>query len=607
MIMHLVKALVLIYLVVLSIQLYSVAFPSSCQHEKSLNQGGAFQKVILSNYQKSCLAPAWTIEDSLFDVSLDVGNKEIVKDVWTKSGISIKTAMRERISFSLPINATILTRQSLSGWFRFSLSPSSVSANHVRPFILKVSLGEKRAINRDPRVRNLLDLEDERTRVNPSDYVGGDDVHALHFKHMYYPINVRFANMFLTVDPATMRSLGISLNTKTPKIVPTAENRLTDLLYSPLLWIDDLSMTQGHYIPLQKPSTDTLILSFDFDYAPTSFFTFWCKNMLRSTLDALKQTGVLNESIIDELKAWLSEDRLYIMFVTQIVAWLHLAFEFLAFRNDYQFFKGRKSYKGISASSLIFGFGRSVVLFLYLHDSGTSWIVLLTILKDIIYDAWKLKKVLRPTILLEYNGSWFPFCIKLRDLSACGDFGEKETARYDSIAISHGSLCLYPLVVGFGLYYLKTYAYKSWYSWIISTLVDCTYMFGFLSLVPQVYINYKLKSVAHLPMRAFMYKIFNTFVDDIFAFIVKMPLKHKIMTLRDDAIFLIFLYQWWIYPADKSRSNEFGFQYDEDSKILEDTLTLLAASNLEGENSVQQNSCSDRGKSLTVSIPPPSE
>lgn len=58
-----------------------------------------------------------------------------------------------------------------------------------------------------------------------------------------------------------------------------------------------------------------------------------------------------------------------------------------------------------------------------------------------------------------------------------------------------------------------------------------------------------------------MYKIFVTFIDDAYSFMVQMPLKHKIMTLRDDVVFLGFLYQWWIYPADTSRPNEFGFLY----------------------------------------------
>ena len=33
------------------------------------------------------------------------------------------------------------------------------------------------------------------------------------------------------------------------------------------------------------------------------------------------------------------------------------------------------------------------------------------------------------------------------------------------------------------------------------------YLFGFLFMLPQLFVNYKLKSVAHLPWRAFMYKV----------------------------------------------------------------------------------------------------
>ena len=86
-------------------------------------------------------------------------------------------------------------------------------------------------------------------------------------------------------------------------------------------------------------------------------------------------------------------------------------------------------------------------------------------------------------------------------------------------------------------------------------------------MTPQLYINYKLQSVAHLPVKVFMYKIFNTFIDDVFAFVVKMPLKHRLMTLRDDAVFLVFLYQWWTYRVDTTRPNEYGFAFNKDDAV----------------------------------------
>ena len=81
-------------------------------------------------------------------------------------------------------------------------------------------------------------------------------------------------------------------------------------------------------------------------------------------------------------------------------------------------------------------------------------------------------------------------------------------------------------------------------------------------MTPQLFINYKLKSVAHLPWRMMTYKALNTFIDDIFAFVIKMPTMYRLGCFRDDIVFFIFLYQRYIYKEDKSRVNEFGFSGD---------------------------------------------
>ena len=40
-----------------------------------------------------------------------------------------------------------------------------------------------------------------------------------------------------------------------------------------------------------------------------------------------------------------------------------------------------------------------------------------------------------------------------------------------------------------------------------------------------------------------MYKAFNTFIDDLFAFIITMPTAHRVACFRDDVVFVIYLYQ----------------------------------------------------------------
>jgi hypothetical protein len=108
--------------------------------------------------------------------------------------------------------------------------------------------------------------------------------------------------------------------------------------------------------------------------------------------------------------------------------------------------------------------------------------------------------------------------------------------------------------------------------------------------VPSLYINYRLKSVAHMPGRAMAYKFLNTFIDDLFAFTIKMPFLHRLATLRDDVIFFVYIYQAWAYKVDHTRVNEFGQGGDEESveeKVAANPLTSPADAKATGKESVE--------------------
>lgn len=68
-----------------------------------------------------------------------------------------------------------------------------------------------------------------------------------------------------------------------------------------------------------------------------------------------------------------------------------------------------------------------------------------------------------------------------------------------------------------------------------------------------------------------MYKALNTFVDDLFAFVITMPTMHRLSCLRDDVVFLVYLYQRYQYGVDKKRANEFGQVEDEDASTEPET------------------------------------
>lgn len=55
-------------------------------------------------------------------------------------------------------------------------------------------------------------------------------------------------------------------------------------------------------------------------------------------------------------------------------------------------------------------------------------------------------------------------------------------------------------------------------------------------MTPQLYLNFKLKSVDHLNWRGLIYRFMTTFIDDLFALMITMPPLRRIMYFRDGNI-----------------------------------------------------------------------
>lgn len=259
--------------------------------------------------------------------------------------------------------------------------------------------------------------------------------------------------------------------------------------------------------------------------------------------------GTAVEDEADEVKRMFIETNPWLLGVTMVVTLLHTVFDFLAFKNDITFWKNKKSVEGISVRTMFINFVCQIIIFLYLMDNDTSWVILISAGIGLAIEAWKIQKA----VIVGWDRTkWIPLTFKDRATYA------SKTKEYDMIAMQYLSYVAYPLIIGYAIYSLIYNTHKSWYSWVLSSLTGCVYTFGFIMMCPQLFINYKLKSVAHLPWKTFMYKALNTFIDDLFAFIIKMPTLHRLSCFRDDIIFLIYLYQRWIYPTDYSRVNEFG-------------------------------------------------
>ncbi|KAF7840199.1 cleft lip and palate transmembrane protein 1-like protein [Senna tora] len=324
--------------------------------------------------------------------------------------------------------------------------------------------------------------------------------------------------------------------------------------YYPTVFFNEFWLLRDKLIAINETVTE---LPLNLEVGPISMTKWQLFLQIDQSFQIHRSYGSMIEGEGDELKRVFLEGNPYLLAITMVVSLLHSVFDFLAFKNDIQFWNKNKSMEGLSAKSVVVSFISQLIVFLYLLDNDTSWMILASSGIGCIIEFWKIGKAMH--IEIDRTGR-IPM-LKFRDRES---YVRNKTKEYDDIAMKYLSYVLFFLAVCFSIYSLKYDRHKSWYSWILSSLTSCVYMFGFIMMCPQLFINYKLKSVAHLPWRQMTYKFLNTIIDDLFAFVIKMPTLHRLSVFRDDVIFLIYLYQRWIYPVDKKRVNEFGFGGEDD-------------------------------------------
>jgi Cleft lip and palate transmembrane protein 1 (CLPTM1) len=113
----------------------------------------------------------------------------------------------------------------------------------------------------------------------------------------------------------------------------------------------------------------------------------------------------------------------------------------------------------------------------------------------LLVEVWKVFKALKYEVY-RVPGSMIPR-IRLQEDAQEISEQESETKKYDELAYRYLSWLAYPLLAGYAIYSLYYDEHKSWYSYVLKTLVGFVYMFGFITMTPQLFINYKLKSVSY--------------------------------------------------------------------------------------------------------------
>jgi len=348
--------------------------------------------------------------------------------------------------------------------------------------------------------------------------------------------------------------------------------------YKPILWVNDYWNLNRDYQPI---NTSTPQLNISITFQPITMFKWqmYSAQQLRNRFNVLGNLMGEEEDDQDQdsVKEAFLETNIYLLVLTFVVSIVHSIFEFLAFKNDIQFWNKKKGVEGLSVRSVFFNVFQNLIVVLYVFDNDTNFVIRMSTFVGLGIEIWKVTKV--QDVSFDFENKLFGLIprIQLEDKKDYEDSGTKE---FDRMAFKYLGMLCFPLAFCYCIYSVIYNEHKGWYSFILGSMYGFLLTFGFIMMTPQLFINYKLKSVAHMPWRMMTYKALNTFIDDIFAFVIKMPTMYRIGCFRDDIVFFIFLYQRYIYKEDKSRVNEFGFsgdmleEKDETTQEIGDTKAL---------------------------------
>lgn len=282
---------------------------------------------------------------------------------------------------------------------------------------------------------------------------------------------------------------------------------------------------RDEYVSLASCERITLTIK----YKPVGM-SYWLlsENLIRS-FDNLEHNMNVNEYDIDSFKMLITGSSILKLTVVYVVSLLHFVFEYLSIKSDLSFWRSKTKFDGISESSISMNVVMGGISALYVVEQGESQIALYFILIKMAMNLWKIYK------LRKSEGA------EKGSLLDAINQEEKKCMKWLMLVLT-------PLILAFCAYRLVYHKFRSWYSWAILSLTAASEVFGFVTMTPQVFMNYRLKSVEHLPWSALTYSFINTFIDDLFAFgIFRVPEVSRYSCLRDDIVFVIICFQRWYY------------------------------------------------------------
>ncbi|KAJ1725532.1 Cleft lip and palate transmembrane protein 1 like protein [Coemansia erecta] len=355
-----------------------------------------------------------------------------------------------------------------------------------------------------------------------------------------------------------------------------------EMPYVPLAWENPLAVFNKHWAPLTNKTSisrdiplDAVTIQVEVSLSGVVLGWFRLCNYASQGLAELTSSRSLiqyTEADVDNLKEMVYEVNPLMLAITLTAMALHMLFEFLAYKEDVSFWssKSKDSMQGISRSSMLMSLASSLISFLYMWDrrAETNIVVILGAAVGAVVEAWKVSKILsiqdilpfgrsRATVQVggnaagtakasesESESSQTPAQIEAEKRRQVQLRVDKQTGWYMT------RVCV-PAMAAYAAFSLIYQQHESYVSWFLNISLITVYTLEFIQMWPQLLINHELKTVDMLPLTAFLYRFLLTFIDDLYALVVPMPLIERIGTLRDDVVFIVLCYQWYKFPRRK--------------------------------------------------------
>ena len=332
--------------------------------------------------------------------------------------------------------------------------------------------------------------------------------------------------------------------------------------YMPIMAISDFWSMDSELTQINKTENGlfTFRLHLSFNYIKSFFFNNMIGIQINENMMSEKLAISGTKDMLVEL---IKNNSTFYLIILFTVNTLHTIFSYLGFSSDISYYKNLKKLDGVYTKYIFFNIFYMFITLIYILLQGANFIVKIELFISFVIEIWKLKKI----FIISFQFSNFPYIIKLEYKQT---FEQEEAKDYESEAVNMMvKYLLFPIGViylGYRIYYYSDNIAKNNWKSVVIFIIEYIYfllnVFGFILLTPQIYLNYKLKSVEHLPMKAMTYKFLNTIIDDLYAFAVKTPTMYRIFCFRDDVIFVIYIYQIFKYRRN-SRAEQIEKQKKE--------------------------------------------